>query len=138
MSEKWNDKEWANQIIAARIERLNDPAVREHMSTTMLAVWDRPEYRAKHSKAMRDIQTPELCAIKSANMQAVWANPDKRDNLLKNRKPHTDDIKKLQSEASTKANKNSWADPEVRAKRIAGIKAAIDKKKAAEAASLLN
>ena len=138
MSEKWNDTIWADQVIAERIERLKDPAVRKQMSDTMLDVWDRPEYRTKHSKAMQNIQTPELCAAKSANMQAVWDDPVKRNNLLKNRKPHTDDIKQLQSAASTLSNKNSWADPVVRAKRIAGIKAAIAKKEAAEAASLLN
>ena len=138
MSEKWNDTIWANRVIADRVERLKDPVVRKQMSDTMLEVWDRPEYRTKHSKAMQDIQTPELSAEKSANMQSVWADPAKRDNLLKNRRPHNDSIKKIQSEASTASNKSSWADPVVRAKRIAGIKATIAKKKAAKAASLLD
>lgn len=43
----------------------------------------------------------------------------------------TEDSRRLISESSTAANKKSWADPIVREKRIAGIRASIAKKKAA-------
>lgn len=132
--ELWTDVEWASKIIAERKNRLADPEVRSKMSEIMLDVWQRPEYKEKHKASMQQIQTEELSNQKSEKMKAVWKDPDKRNALLSNRKPHTEERKSKQSKITSQNNKASWSDPVVRAKRIEGIKAAKAKNKAAKAA----
>ena len=138
MSEKWDNSVWANQVIAARVERLKDPAIRQQMSDTMHEVWARPEYREKHSKAMKEIQTPELLLQKSDAMKAVWADEGKRNNMLAARSPASNELCQQRSVAASTGNKATWADPVVRARRSAGIKAAKAKKKAAKEAAVLD
>ena len=76
---------------------------------------------------------------RSERAKAIWADPVKRNANLSARKQHTNETRQIQSLSSIAANKRSWADPIVRAKRIAGIKDALAKKKAAKlAASLLD
>ena len=133
----WKDPIWREKVIEERKIRLADPTERAHMSERMIEVWSREEYRKKHSESMKRVcNTPEARERNSNDMLAAWKDPAKKKNLLKNRRPPTDEIRKIQSTSSTEANKKSWADPAVREKRIAGIKAAIAKKKAAEAAIL--
>lgn len=74
-------------------------------------------------------------------MRKAWQDPIKRNNILSNRKPHTEERRSNQSKMTSEQNKKTWADPEVRARRSAAISKAKKeyhaKKKAAEAALLL-
>ena len=138
MSEKWHDTEWSSKIISDRIERTKDPLVRKKMSETMFGVWERKEYRDTHSAAMKNIQTPELSESKSNNMKAIWADPEKRTRFLAARKPADEVLRQKRSVAASEGNRISWADPVIRERRIAGIKAGKAKSRAAKEAALLS
>lgn len=135
----WKDPEWKTKIIEERKIRLSDPKERERMSERMVEVWQRPEYVEKHRESMNSVWTNKDWIMNNSLKQTEsWKDPVKRNNRLKNRKPHSDDRKRNQSNMTTEQNKKSWADPVVRQRRIDGIKSAAAKKKAAkEAAPLL-
>lgn len=138
MKALWRDPEWKFKVTEERKARLSCPAERILMSKRMVEVWEREDYIRNHRKSMELVWSDEDWILKNSIAQAEsWKDPVKRDNRLKNRKPHTDETKIIQSVSSTESNKRSWADPAVREKRIAGIKAAVAKKKAAKAASLI-
>jgi hypothetical protein len=66
---------------------------------------------------------PKWLEKNKQNGLSNWQDPIKRENMLKNRPEWSVDRKKNQSKITTANNKKSWADPEIRAKRIANIRA---------------
>jgi hypothetical protein len=90
-------------------------------------------YKEKLALAMIKVRSnSDWLENNRTKQKLAWQDPIKRENRLKNRKPHSDEIKKIQSAESTKSNIRTWADPLIRAKRIAGIKRAAAVKKAAK------
>ena len=82
---------------------------------------------------------PEWLEANREHMRKAWKDPVKRENMLASRSEWTEERKEKQSIDTSTQNKESWTNPETRAKRIAGIKLACAKRKAAKiAASLLS
>ena len=132
----WDDNEWAEKQRSKMKELGKRPEIKEMRRANMIEVWKRPEYREKHTAAMEKVcADPEWQERNSQAQIKSWKDLIVRENRLKNRKPHSEEVRSIQSAASTESNKRSWADPEVRARRIAGIKAAAAKRKAAQGGS---
>lgn len=131
----WNNSEWVDKIISQRIENNKNPIIRQNKREAMLEVWKRPEYIERHKSAMEVVRSsPTWLENNKLKQTEAWQDPIKRENRLKNRKPHTNERKANQSQLTTEQNKKNWQDPEVRAKRIEGINKSIAKRKAAKAA----
>lgn len=138
IKEYWNDPVWVEKVIKDRKLRQADPGIRQKKSECMIAVWTRPDYIEKHKAAMEEVRAdPAWLENNRVKQKEAWKDPVKRENRLKNRKPHTEERKANQSVMTSDQNKQSWANPETRQRRIDGIKAAAAKKKAAKAASIL-
>ena len=140
IKECWEDNEWAEKVCQDRKDRASTPEERERRSKTSLEFWGRPEYREKHAASMEIVRSdPVWLEANREHMRKAWADPIKREKMLAARTPASDELCQKRSVIASIANKSSWTNPETRAKRIAGIKLACAKRKAAKiAASLLS
>ena len=85
-------------------------AHRAKISTASKAMWQSDAYREKVSRSVGDGQ------------RRIWQNHEYRTLAISRMKSGIDPAKR--SRTITEHNKRTWADPDVRAKRIGGIKAA--------------
>jgi len=140
IKEWWEDNEWAEKVCQDRKDRASTPEERERRSKTSLEFWGRPEYREKHAAAMEIVRSdPVWLEANREHMRKAWADPIKREKMLAARTPASDELCQKRSVIASIANKSTWTNPETRTKRIAGIKLACAKRKAAKiAASLLS
>lgn len=126
----WEDLEWRNQIIMARKLRSNTPEAREQRRQAALNNWQREEYRHNHQAAMKLVRSaPEWLEGNRKRMQDRWHDPTERQKILDSRGEVTQELREIRSKNTSAANKVTWADPDVRAKRIATLKATLKKKK---------
>lgn len=127
----WEDLEWRNQIIMARKLRSNTPEAREQRRQAALNNWQREEYRHNHQAAMKLVRSaPEWLEGNRKRMQDRWHDPTERQKILDSRGEVTQELREIRSKNTSAANKVTWADPDVRAKRIATLKATLKRKKA--------
>lgn len=85
-------------------------AHREKISLISKRLWQSDEYRNKVVERV------------SAGQRRIWADPDYRKSTIEKMAAGIDPAEK--SRTTTEQNVKTWADPLVRAKRVAGIKAA--------------
>lgn len=133
----WEDEIWRAQIIQDRKDKNKDPARREKRRQTALDNWQREEYRLNHKEAMKKVASdPVWLEDNRKRMQDRWDDPVERAKILESRTPASPELKMLRSKNTSEANKSTWADPEIRAKRIATLKATLKRKKEEKLASL--
>lgn len=138
IKEYWKDTEWVEKVCQDRKERLSTPEAKEQRSKTSLENWTKSEYIENHKAAMAIVRSnPVWLEANREHMRKAWQNPIKRENMLSTRPDWTDDRREKQSVETSMKNKISWTNPETREKRIAGIKLACAKRKAAKEAALL-
>lgn len=135
----WEDDLWREQIIQDRKEKAKDPARLEKRKQAALDNWQREEYRRNHEAAMKVVRAdPEWIEGNRKRMKERWDDPVERAKMLENRPPVTQEIRESRSKHATEANKITWADPEIRARRIATLKATLKRKREEKLASLPN
>lgn len=136
IKEYWNDPIWVEKVIQQRIELHADPEFRKRKSEIMIEVWKRPDYVEKHTSSMKIVRSSEEWLDNNRqHMRDAWNDPVKRNNMIKNRKPASDEANERRSKATTENNKRTWADPEIRNRRISKLKETLAKKKAAKIAA---
>jgi hypothetical protein len=142
------------KIAASSRERAKDPVLRERLRVTSTAAvteyWADPENRAARIASLTGVKktrteasdaarranalkgaTPEATAKKAAASKERWADPVFREKMSEARRLAWQDPAKREAMMSNRSEgiKKSWADPEVKAKRITGIKASITLKR---------
>jgi group I intron endonuclease len=127
------------------------PKYREAMMQIAVEKWDRPGYRENHAEKLGEAWSdPVKREIRVAGLVAAWADPQVKARRVeatmagqakamedpngKMRKRHekrwasTDERYRQSKQCATE-----WADPEIRAKRIAALKAGQARRRAREA-----
>lgn len=126
----WEDEAWRHQITMERKSRSNTPKAREQRRQAALNNWQREEYRHNHQAAMKLVRsTPEWLEGNRKRMQDRWDDPTERQKILDSRGETTQELRETRSKNTSAANKVTWADPDVRARRIATLKATLKRKK---------
>lgn len=110
-----HDEAYKAAIGAQSRERWADPEYHERVTAQQRAAWQNPEFRAQMITKRRELaQNSEYLAALSERTATDWQKPGYREN-------------------QTAKQRAAWTDPEVRAKRAAGIRANNERRRQAAA-----
>lgn len=133
IKDKWLNAEWKARILEQRRIQNQDPIMRERKRQASLRNWQSEDYRKKHKESMDKVrQDPKWLEANRQRLKERWADPVQRQRIMDSRGPASPELCALRSKSLSQSNRSTWQDPEIRAKRIAGMKAARKRRKEAK------